>query len=93
VAFRDHPGALVADRNLTIAEFLLQNRPGPLEAPAYERVIIVSFYSTVRCIDAWIQSFQDRPPVNHGERFRAILKDRSSTPGDPGALLAAPELV
>lgn len=73
--FDDHRDAAAADRNLTIARYLLENRLDRLGSPAYEWVVIVSFYSAVRCINAWIQLKHDRPPVNHGERFRAILND------------------
>jgi hypothetical protein len=62
----DHPDAAAAERNLLIAEHLLSHQPDGLDSPPYEWVVIVSFYSAVRCINAWIQLKHDRAPINHG---------------------------
>lgn len=77
MGFEDHPDVAASDRNLAIADHLLDNRPAGLDGPAYEWAVIVSFYAAVRCINAWIHENHDRQPVNHGERFRAILNDPS----------------
>ena len=77
-AARDHFAA--ADRNLTIADDLLHHTPYGLSDSAFEWVVIVSFYSTVRVINALILHNTRSLPRTHGERFQYIIQSSALRP-------------
>lgn len=61
----------ISERNLTIAQDLLDRSVEALEMPAFEWVVVVCFYSSVRGINAYLGSLGIWPRT-HAQRSRAI---------------------
>ena len=64
-----------AARNLTIARDLLHHLPQGLASPAYEWVVVLSFYAAVRSVNGYLLASNRGSPRTDSERNREIWAD------------------
>lgn len=62
-----------------IASDLLNREVEGLDTPAYEWVVVLSFYCAVRSINAFLFAHVDQMPRTHAQRARAINQSESIT--------------